>query len=53
VGEKGEAADDDPGAEQPGRRREDQNLEQAALDEGELEGLEDLSSLMRMNLICV
>src|SRR4029079_16444108 len=40
VGEEGQAAHDDPGAEQSGRAGEDQDLEQAALNEGELEGLE-------------
>ena len=53
VREEGEAAQDDPGAEQAGRDREDQDLEQAALDEGELEGLEQgRLSLVRMSLVC-
>ena len=40
VREEGEAAQDYPGAEQAGGHGEDQDLEEAALDEGELEGLE-------------
>ncbi len=40
VGEEGEPAQDDPGAEQPGGHGEDQDLEQPTLDEGQLEGLE-------------
>ena len=39
VGEEGEAAQHDPGAEQAGRDGEDQHLDQPALDEGKLEGL--------------
>jgi hypothetical protein len=53
VGEEGEPAQDDPGAEQASRDREDQNLEQAPLDEGKLKGLEDAKSLMRMNPVCI
>jgi hypothetical protein len=53
VGEEGEAAQHDPGPEQPGRDGKEQDLDQAALDEGELKGLEDRLSLMRMNLVCV
>ena len=40
VREEGEAAQHDPGAEQTGGDRQDQDLDQAALDEGKLEGLE-------------
>ena len=40
VGEEGQAAQDDPGAEQAGRNGEDQDLDQGALDEGELERIE-------------
>jgi hypothetical protein len=53
VGEEGEPAQHDPGPEQAGRHRQDQNLDQAALDEGEFEGLEDEPIIMRMNLICI
>jgi hypothetical protein len=35
-----EAAEDDPGPEQAGRDRQDQDLEQAPLNEGKLEGVE-------------
>ena len=40
VREEGEAAQDDPGAEQAGGHGQDQDLDQPALDEGQLEGLE-------------
>ena len=40
VGEEGEPAQDDPGAEQAGGHGEDQDLDQATLNEGQLERLE-------------
>ena len=53
VREEGEAAQDYPGAEQAGRHGEDEDLDQAALDEGELEGLEQAGpSIVRMSLVC-
>ena len=53
VREEGQPAEDDPGAEQAGGDGEDQDLDQAALDEGELEGLEQgRASLVRMSLVC-
>jgi hypothetical protein len=53
VREEGEPAQHDPAAEQAGGDREDEDLDQAALDEGEFEGLEDPESLMRMNPVCI
>jgi hypothetical protein len=53
VGEEGKATKDDPGPEDPGRDGKDQDLDEAVLDEGEFEWLEDSSSLMRMNPICI
>ncbi len=40
VGEEGEAAQHDPGAEQARREGQQEDLEKGALDEGQLEGLE-------------
>jgi hypothetical protein len=51
--EEGEAAQDDPGPEQAGGDCQEEDLEEAALDERELKGLEDDPSLMRMNLVCI
>jgi hypothetical protein len=45
VGEEGQPAQHDPGPEQAGRDGEQQDLDQAALDERELEGLEDARQL--------
>jgi hypothetical protein len=53
VREEGQAAQDYPGAEQPRGDRQDQDLEEASLDERELEGIEDSRSLMRMNPVCI
>jgi hypothetical protein len=53
VREEGEAAKDDPGPQQPGRDRQDQDLDEAALDKGELKGIDDRDSLMRMNPVCI
>ena len=53
VREEGQPAQDDPGAEQARRDREDQDLDQAALDEGQLEGLEHRSIKSKMRLIFI
>jgi hypothetical protein len=53
VGEEGKSAQDDPGTQKPGGDRQDQDLAEAALDEGELERIEDGDSLMRMNPVCI
>ena len=45
VGEEGEPAQDDPGAEQAGGHGEDQELDKPALDEGQLERLEQGAGL--------
>jgi hypothetical protein len=53
VREERQSAEDDPGSEEAGRDGQDQDLEEAALDEGKLEGLEQSPiSLMGMSLIC-
>jgi hypothetical protein len=53
VGEEGEAAEDDPGAEKAGGNCQDQDLDEASLYEGKLERIEDSESLMRMNPVCL
>jgi hypothetical protein len=53
VGEEGKATQDDPRPEQAGGHGEDEDLDQAALDEGKLKGLEDSRNLMRMSLVCI
>ena len=54
VREEGEPAQDDPGAEDPGANRQDQDLDQAPLDEGELEGFQhsaEASKGLRLSLV--
>jgi hypothetical protein len=53
VGEEGKSTQDDPGAQQPGGDCQEQDLDEAALDEGKLERIDDRDSLMRMNLVCI
>jgi hypothetical protein len=45
MGVEGESAQDDPGADQPRPDREQEDLGQAALDEGEVERLEHGASI--------
>jgi hypothetical protein len=53
VGEEGESAQNNPGAQQPSGDRQDQDLDEAALDKRELERVDDRDSLMRMNPVCI